>query len=54
MERREIMDALYRDKEMIPSVGQDTASDLDAWFAVSGDMDDFIYFGDITKDHSEK
>lgn len=31
-----------------------TPAELDLWFAVSGDMDDFIYYGEPEKTHSEK
>lgn len=37
-----------------PPGGPDTAPELDTWFAVSGDVDDFIYYGDVEKRHSEK
>lgn len=32
----------------------DLGPEMEEWFSVSGDMDDFIYYGDPAKDHSEK
>lgn len=48
------MDAYYREQKTPFETLRDVASELDAWFAVSGDMDDFIYYGDTEKAHSEK
>jgi len=33
---------------------EDVTPELQEWFSVSGDMDDFIYFQDSAKPHSEK
>lgn len=33
---------------------EDIAPEYEAWFSVSGDMDDFIYYGEPVKEHSEK
>lgn len=48
------MGACYKDQNRLYPATEDIASELDAWLAVSGDIDDFIYFGEDSKDHSEK
>ena len=50
------MDAFYTTREsggMFPW-GKEAAPDLFSWFSVSGDVDDFIYYDDTEKPHSEK
>lgn len=39
-----------------PAVPQESEEDgvLAGWFSVSGDVDDFIYYGDTTPRHSER
>lgn len=48
------MDACSNNERLILHEIETIASELDAWFSVSGDMDDFIYFGDCAKPHSER
>lgn len=48
------MDAYFQNKGDPSRREEDWRSDLDAWFAVSGDMDDFIFFEDSHKPHSER
>ena len=38
------MDALYRGEELEHDTAQDMASELNEWFSVEGDIDDFIYY----------
>lgn len=33
---------------------KEIVAELSEWLTVSGDMDDFIYYGDESKQHSEK
>lgn len=40
--------------QSVPNDAGMPAPEMDEWFAVSGDMDDFIFFGDDSKAHSEK
>lgn len=46
------------DKYLFPgcdeAVPAEIAAEISAWLMVSGDMDDFIYYGDESKRHSEK
>lgn len=40
------MDACERFENTLPTSIQDIASELQEWFSVAGDMDDFIYYDD--------
>lgn len=48
------MDACYQDAKGLLQATGDMASELEAWFMVSGDMDDFIYYGEDANAHSER
>lgn len=48
------MSLCEENKPLTPQETKKNTPDLEAWFAVSGDMDDFIFFGDTAKEHSEK
>lgn len=48
------MDPVYYDDANECRVRDYDAFDLNAWFLVSGDMDDFIFYGDDDRRMSEK
>ena len=48
------MEAYLEGKAGLSRLAEDMASDLEAWFSVSGDMDDFIFYEAPDKPHSEK
>lgn len=48
------MDADTRKTRDLPQKMQDIASELEDWFSVAGDMDDFIYYDAESGNHSER
>lgn len=48
------MDNIYDERRERGEADDDLRLDLDAWFLVSGDTDDFIFFGEDDRPHSEK
>lgn len=48
------MDAVYEMAQGNHMGEYEPAHDLNAWFLVSGDTDDFIFYGEPDNPHSEK
>lgn len=48
------MDYTYDEYQNYSGQDYNLRDELDAWFLVSGDTDDFIFFGENGQTHSEK
>lgn len=48
------MDYVYDERQNCDAQNDDFRAELDAWFLVSGDTDDFIFYGEDDNPHSEK
>lgn len=48
------MNYTYDECQNYGNQNDELRDELDAWFLVSGDTDDFIFFGENDRPHSEK
>lgn len=48
------MDNTYNENQYYGVQNDGFREELDAWFLVSGDTDDFIFYGEDDRPHSEK
>lgn len=48
------MSAVWKDTRFFTDTEEEMAAVLAGWFSVSGDIDDFIFFGDTSREQSEK
>ncbi len=48
------MEYTYTNQHGCKNLGESHVSELDAWFLVSGDTEDFIFFDEVERFHSEK